>query len=200
LLESVQRGSGQAWADFQATVSTLKLQRAAARRDLQELKLEKRDAAAAKAAAAYQAQYRTQERGDVALATSGAQGRAAALAATLKAPVRIVMVTGFESFNQGLYSAVAHRVHVCTSCMCSAVLRAKRHLHALASRVPLAAAAVAAVARGSAALQAALQRCRLHGWATDGVCRLGEHCLQCSCKCSQTGTSAACDGRSWRRR
>ena len=115
LLEEVQRESPEEWQTFQAQVSALKLQRAAAQRKLAELKTFIAGLAAAE-------EFSSSESERDESADEGSDSRTAAFAAMGTTPVRIVMVTGFESFNQSLYRAAAKKVQhsivkaACTSC------------------------------------------------------------------------------------
>lgn len=118
LLEDLQSSSAPDWVEFQKRVSTLKLQRAAALRDLSDLRVAREEAAASAATRAASFAQRAGEAAPQEAADSG--GRAAAIAAGLKASVNIVLVTGFESFNQGLYRSVARQVRAPPRCMAPA--------------------------------------------------------------------------------
>lgn len=114
LLASLPATDADAWSAFQARVSTLKLQRSETERSLAALQA---DAAAAAAAAA----ATSESEDEVDEAAAGA-ARAALRARGRSAPVRVVLVTGFESFNQSLYRAAAKEVrphHACTPCTCA---------------------------------------------------------------------------------
>lgn len=90
-MDAAQQQSDTAWADFQAQVHKLKLQRSGLQRRLSEL----RDAATGPAAAAP-------------VDTDGASDAAATqLTPRTANTIRVVLVTGFESFNQDLYKRAA---------------------------------------------------------------------------------------------
>ena len=115
LLASLPATDADAWSAFQARVSTLKLQRSETERSLAALQA---DATAAAAAAAATSES---DEDEVDEAAAGA-ARAALRARGRSAPVRVVLVTGFESFNQSLYRAAAKEVrphHACTPCTCA---------------------------------------------------------------------------------
>lgn len=117
LLEEVQRESPAEWQTFQAEVSALKLQRTGAQRKLADLRLAVADLAAAEEFSASESDW------DMSADEGDDSARTAAFAAMGTMPVRIVMVTGFESFNQSLYRTAAKKVRhytvpvqLCASC------------------------------------------------------------------------------------
>ena len=89
---AAQRQADSAWTDFQAQVHQLKLQRSGLQRRLREL----RDAAAVPSSQAAED-------------TGGGNDASAAarIAPRSAATIRVVLVTGFESFNQDLYKRAA---------------------------------------------------------------------------------------------
>lgn len=102
LLSTLPATDADAWAKFQARISTLKLQRAETQRSLTSLQ-------AGVAAAAIAAAESSDSEEEVDAAAAGS-AHAALHARGRTAPVQVVLVTGFESFNQSLYRAAAKEV------------------------------------------------------------------------------------------
>lgn len=113
LLEEVQKEAPTEWAAFQSQVNTLKLQRVAALSKLVDLQNLLNGVAAAEAVTASESDW------DMSADEGGQDAaRTAAFAAMGTTPVQIVMVTGFESFNQGLYRAAAKKVRCSSMRVC----------------------------------------------------------------------------------
>lgn len=89
------------WVAFQSSAQQLKLKRSELMRTLEDLATQQ---AASGAKSAYELASDEEE--------EGAADRAAAVFATQgrTKPVRIVLITGFESFNQQLYKKAAQKV------------------------------------------------------------------------------------------
>lgn len=102
LLSSLPSTDADAWAAFQTRVSTLKLQRQELQGRLSTLLAE---AAAAAAAAAESSESEEEVDEDAARAA-----RDALRARGREGTVQVVLVTGFESFNQSLYRSAAKEV------------------------------------------------------------------------------------------
>jgi hypothetical protein len=104
LLEEVQRDTSEDWSEFQTQVSRLKLKRFAVGKELSESE------ALLSGWAAIEELSTSESEGDRSGHEGGDSERSAALAAMSTTSVRIVMITGIESFNQRLYRTVAQKV------------------------------------------------------------------------------------------
>eukprot|EP00892_Ulva_mutabilis_P009150 jgi/Ulvmu1/6607/UM003_0244.1 len=102
LLSSLTTTDADAWAAFQAKVSTLKLQRSELQRSLDSLQAQAASAAASAAASSESEDEVDEDAAGAARDALRARGR--------DGPVQVVLVTGFESFNQSLYRAAAKEV------------------------------------------------------------------------------------------
>jgi hypothetical protein len=102
LLATLQRRDAQAWTRFQAEAQKLKLRRSR----LESLRQELLAASAASAPSAYA--LSSEESSEDEAASNAA--RQAMRAAGRTGNVNVVLITGFESFNQRLYVQAARKV------------------------------------------------------------------------------------------
>ncbi|GAX76816.1 hypothetical protein CEUSTIGMA_g4262.t1 [Chlamydomonas eustigma] len=108
LLTAKEVADPRGWQSFQANVHMLKLQRSRIEREAQELSalLGEAERSAAKARALNLLREAEGE-ADVAARIQKGKGSSIADASGVVRPVRIVLITGFESFNLDLYNRVA---------------------------------------------------------------------------------------------